>query len=189
MERLLIACGRVGSNVSYRASSLASHAQTARNRTIRRTLEIGFRRRRLSILRGALAVLVPSPVVHVAQLLVLDVDAELAPQQAGERGAVAQVHPLAAAGALLLVLRLADDDPVVAPGAGLGRRQPYLLAGRLLVDDVLAAAVEDDVQDTSLASVSSLRRCRWRGENVPSTRPRGRPFRRRAPPDARAAAR
>jgi hypothetical protein len=55
------------------------------------------------------------------------------------------------------VLALAKDDVVVALGARLGRRQPDLLVGRLLVDDVCAdIGAEGEGEDAGLVGG-----CEW----------------------------
>lgn len=64
--------------------------------------------------------------------------------------AVSGVDPVADGGALLLVLALTKDAPVVALGTRDGRRQPDLLVWGLLVDDVRALVGPADGEDAGL---------------------------------------
>lgn len=77
-----------------------------------------------------------------------ELNTQLFAEQVGQRAIVAQVQPLAHSRVLLLVLPVTHNDVVIALGTRLGRRQPDLLVGWLLVDDVGAnlgpkANVED----------------------------------------------
>lgn len=89
----------------------------------------------------------------------VDINVELIEEQLVYSRVVAQIHPLARTSALLFVLAVTQDDIVVAFRASLGRRQPDLLVGRLLVDDVNTdIRSEVDGQNASLlvASVRQL---------------------------------
>lgn len=95
------------------------------------------------------------------------INAQLLPNQPRERAAIPKVDPISNAAIGLLVHRLALDDPVEALGAGDGRRQPDLLVGRLLVQDVGADATLVDSEDAGLEQTSdqSVNRTRMAGMN------------------------
>ena len=80
----------------------------------------------------------------------VDINVELIEEQLVYGRVVAQIHPLARTSALLFVLAVTQDDIVVAFRASLGRRQPDLLVGRLLVDHVGADAGEVDGENAGL---------------------------------------
>ena len=80
-----------------------------------------------------------------------DVNPDLLSQQVVQGRAVPKVHPVARRSVLLLVLALAEDNIIVALGARFGRRQPDLLIGRLLVDDICAmVGTESEGEDAGL---------------------------------------
>lgn len=76
--------------------------------------------------------------------------AQLLSQQSGQAGLVSQIDPVARCSALLLLLRLAQNDPVESLGTADGRAQPDLLGRGLLVDNVGAVGRVDDVEDAGL---------------------------------------
>lgn len=69
---------------------------------------------------------------------------ELLVQKMRELRAIAQIYPFAASSALFLMHALPRQDPVEALGTRQRRRQPDLLIGRLLVEDVRAIRRERD---------------------------------------------
>lgn len=89
------------------------------------------------------------------------IDADLLDEEVVERRAVLEVDPGAGAGALLLGLAVAEDDPVVALGPGPRRRQPDLLVRRLLVQHVGAVRREDEGQDAGLGWDVRKWYCTW----------------------------
>lgn len=89
------------------------------------------------------------------------VHVELLEEEVVEGAAVAGVDPGAGGGALLLVLGVADDDPVVALGAGDGGGEPDLLVGGLFVDYVGSCAGEGDVENAGLDVGGESASCLW----------------------------
>jgi hypothetical protein len=78
-----------------------------------------------------------------------EVDAKLVTKYTAQRRSVSSVNPLSDRRVRLLILSISDDSPVEALGTGLGRREPDLLVGGLLVDDICVGS-EADCHDTSL---------------------------------------
>ena len=80
--------------------------------------------------------------LNISRLLLTQFNTKFPLHQLAQRTPIPHVHPLAAGalvvclGALLLMHRIAGDDPVVTEGSRDWRRQPDLLVGRLLVDYV-----------------------------------------------------
>lgn len=85
-----------------------------------------------------------------------EVDIELLEEQLAEGRPVADVDPVASRRVLLLALALARDDVVVALRARDGARQPNLLVGGLLVDNVGADLWEGGVEDSGLCVCGKL---------------------------------
>lgn len=110
------------------------------------------------LLRATLASCLEKIVHKSARQLVLvdvariwDNHAELVAQQLSQRRAVPKVRPICRARLGLAMLALAPVDPVVALRARDGRRQPYLLVWRLLVDDIGAHGLDGDGQNARLS--------------------------------------
>jgi len=74
-------------------------------------------------------------------------DPKLLSQQSGQACLVSKIDPVAGCCALLLLLRLAQHDPVESLGTADGRAQPDLLGWGLLVHNVGAVRRVDDVED------------------------------------------
>jgi hypothetical protein len=77
-------------------------------------------------------------------------DSKLLSQQSGQAGLVSEIDPVTRCSALLLLLRLAQHDPIESLGTADGRAQPDLLGWGLLVDNVGAVRRVDDVEDAGL---------------------------------------
>jgi hypothetical protein len=82
-------------------------------------------------------------------------DSKLLSQQGGQAGLVSKIDPVTGCGALLLLLRLAQHDPIESLGTADGRAQPDLLGWGLLVDNVGAVRRVDDVEDAGLCGWSA----------------------------------
>ncbi len=120
------------------------------------------------------------------QLHVGQVNPDLSLEELGESASISEVNPLALTTTLLLVLRLAQHNPVETLWARDWGREPDLLVRWLLVNNVRADWWENEGQNASLfASVSSVVRferdllCRMDSRCTRRQRPRGPP---EAPP-------
>jgi hypothetical protein len=82
-------------------------------------------------------------------------DSKLLSQQSGQAGLVSKIDPVTGCCALLLLLRLAQHDPIESLGTADGRAQPDLLGWGLLVDNVGAVRRVDDVEDAGLCGWSA----------------------------------
>lgn len=91
-----------------------------------------------------------SPPIHRS----VQIDLNLLQYKVVQAAAVARVDPRPQARALLVSLPLAGDAKVVPFGARQRRRQPDLLVGRLLVDDVGALVGDGDGHDARLFGTS-----------------------------------